>query len=68
MKLLKVAMLFLFLSAATAVRGQQETYAVSGRVIDRLSRRPVAYAAVVLAGRSKKALRPIRWVNFASNG
>ena len=54
MKLLKVAMLFLFLSAATAVRGQQETYAVSGRVIDRLSRRPVAYAAVVLAGQEQK--------------
>ena len=54
MKFLKVAMLFLCLSAASAVRGQQETYAVSGRVIDRLSRRPVAYAAVVLAGPEQK--------------
>ena len=54
MKFLKVAMLFLCLSAASAVRGQQETYAVSGRVIDRLSRRPVAYAAVVLAGQEQK--------------
>ena len=54
MKFLKVAMLFLCLSAASAVRGQQETYAVSGRVIDRLSRRPVAYAAVVLVGQEQK--------------
>ena len=54
MKLLKVAMLCLCLSAASAVRGQQETYALGGRVIDRLTRRPVAYAAVVLAGQEQK--------------
>lgn len=29
---------------------QPASYPVSGRVIDRLSRQPVAYAAVVLAG------------------
>ncbi|MEF2792895.1 MAG: TonB-dependent receptor, partial [Alistipes dispar] len=47
-------MLCLCLPAAFAVRGQQGTYSVSGRVIDRLSRRPVAYAAVVLAGQERK--------------
>ena len=50
MKFLKVAVLFFGLAAAFAVRAQGGTYPVSGRVIDRLSRRPVAYAAVVLAG------------------
>ena len=54
MKLLKIVMLCLCLPAAFAVRGQQGTYSVSGRVIDRLSRRPVAYAAVVLAGQEQK--------------
>ena len=54
MKLLKIVMLCLCLPAAFAVRGQQGTYSVSGRVIDRLSRRPVAYAAVVLAGQERK--------------
>ena len=53
MKLLKIVMLCLCLPAAFAVRGQQGAYSVSGRVIDRLSRRPVAYAAVVLAGQER---------------
>ena len=54
MKFLKVAVLFFGLAAAFAVRAQGGTYPVSGRVIDRLSRRPVAYAAVVLAGQEQK--------------
>ena len=54
MKFLKVAVLFFGLAAAFAVRAQGGTYPVSGRVIDRLSRRPVAYAAVVLAGQERK--------------
>ena len=54
MKFLKVAILFFGLAAAFAVRAQEGTYPVSGRVIDRLSRRPVAYAAVVLAGQERK--------------
>lgn len=41
MKFLKVAVLFFGLAAAFAVRAQGGTYPVSGRVIDRLSRRPV---------------------------
>ena len=48
------AVLFFGLAAAFAVRAQGGTYPVSGRVIDRLSRRPVAYAAVVLAGQEQK--------------
>ena len=54
MKFLKVAVLFFGLAAAFAVRAQGGTYPVSGWVIDRLSRRPVAYAAVVLAGQEQK--------------
>ena len=46
--------MFFGLAAAFAVRAQGGTYPVSGRVIDRLSRRPVAYAAVVLAGQEQK--------------
>ena len=34
-------------------RAQSSLYPVSGRVIDRLSRQPVAYAAVVLAGQER---------------
>ena len=45
------AFVLLFLSAA---RAQEPSYPVSGRVIDRLSRQPVAYAAVVLAGEERK--------------
>lgn len=37
-----------------AIEAQTNSYPVSGRVIDRLSRQPVAYAAVVLAGREEK--------------
>lgn len=67
MKFLKVAVLFFGLAAAFAVRAQGGTYPVSGRVIDRLSRRPVAYAAVVLAGQEQKEPRPTRWGGSASS-
>ena len=41
------------LLASPAARAQEASYPVSGRVIDRLSRQPVAYAAVVLAGEER---------------
>ena len=41
------------LLAFPAARAQEASYPVSGRVIDRLSRQPVAYAAVVLAGEER---------------
>lgn len=53
MKFLKVAILIFCLFAACAVQAQGGSYPVSGRVIDRLSRKPVAYAAVVLAGQER---------------
>lgn len=43
----------LFALAASDVRAQSNSYPVSGRVIDRLSRQPVPYAAVVLAGQER---------------
>ena len=42
------------LLVSPAARAQETSYSVSGRVIDRLSRQPVAYAAVVLAGEERK--------------
>ena len=63
MKFLKVAVLFFGLAAAFAVRAQGGTYPVSGRVIDRLSRRPVAYAAVVLAGQENCIARMVENVD-----
>ena len=48
--LLTICVLLLSLSGAWA---RTPTYSVSGRVIDRLSRQPVAYAAVVLAGQER---------------
>ncbi len=48
--LLTICILLLALSGAWA---RTPTYSVSGRVIDRLSRQPVAYAAVVLAGQER---------------
>lgn len=42
------------LCLASAVRAQDGAYAVSGRVIDRLTRRPVAYAAVVPVGQEQR--------------
>ena len=42
------------LCLASAVRAQGGAYAVSGRVIDRLTRRPVAYAAVVPVGQEQR--------------
>lgn len=44
----------LALCSGAGVRAQTGTYTVDGRVIDRLTRRPVAYAAVVLAGQEQK--------------
>ena len=37
----------------SGVRAQSNSYSVNGRVIDRLSRQPVPYAAVVLAGQER---------------
>ncbi len=48
--LLTICILLLALSGAWA---RTPTYSVSGRVIDRLSRQPVPYAAVVLAGQER---------------
>ena len=42
------------LCLASAVRAQDGAYAVSGRVIDRLTRQPVAYAAVVPVGQEQR--------------
>lgn len=42
--------LLLLLSRAAAAPAAPESYPVRGRVIDRLTRQPVAYAAVVIAG------------------
>ena len=42
------------LCLASAVRAQGGAYAVSGRVIDRLTRRPGAYAAVVPGGQEQR--------------
>lgn len=39
---------------------QSNLYPVSGRVIDRLTRRPVPYAAVVLAGQERTGVSTIR--------
>ena len=42
------------LCLASAARAQGSAYAVSGRVIDRLTRQPVAYAAVVPVGQEQR--------------
>ena len=45
----------LFAACCMPVRAQQrETYSVAGRVIDRLTRQPVPYASVVVAGDERK--------------
>ena len=44
----------LLLCCVHFVRAQSGTYSIAGRVIDRLTRRPVAYAAVVLAGQEQQ--------------
>ena len=45
----------LFAACCMPVRAQQrETYSVAGRVIDRLTRQPVPYASVVVAGDEQK--------------
>ena len=54
MKSLKTAILSGLTFLAFTAQAQGGTYSVGGRVIDRLSRRPVAYAAVVLAGQEQK--------------
>lgn len=46
-----VVLLSCFCTAASA---QESTYVVSGRVIDRLTRQPVAYAAVVPVGQEQR--------------
>ena len=43
----------LLVLTAPGLRAQSNTYPVSGRVIDRLSREPIPYAAVVLAGQER---------------
>lgn len=43
-------LVFLLTGCATVAANASESYPVRGRVIDRLTRRPVAYAAVVIAG------------------
>ncbi len=57
MKLLKIHFLvlcgLLAVFAGPEVRAQSAVYPVSGRVIDRLTRQPVPYAAVVLAGQER---------------
>ena len=57
MKLLKIHILvlcgLLAVFAGPEVRAQSAVYPVSGRVIDRLTRQPVPYAAVVLAGQER---------------
>ena len=45
-----IVSLFLLLSAVGVLRAAPEGFSVRGRVIDKLSRRPVPYAAVVLQG------------------
>lgn len=59
MKKLPISISLLFavcavLLAAPAARAQTASYPISGRVIDRLTRQPVAYAAVVLAGEEQR--------------
>ena len=44
----------LLMCCVSFARAQGGTYSLGGRVIDRLTRRPVAYAAVVLAGQEQK--------------
>ena len=52
------------LLAAVAACAQEASYSVRGRVIDRLSRQPVAYAAVVLAGEERKGVSTDSLGNF----
>ena len=51
-RMIRTLLLALLLCAAAGLRAQQRVagYPVSGRVIDRLTREPVPYAAVVVAG------------------
>lgn len=54
-RMIRVILLALLLCAAAGLRAQQRVagYPVSGRVIDRLTREPVPYAAVVVAGQEQ---------------
>ena len=55
-RMIRVILLALLLCAAAGLRAQQRVagYPVSGRVIDRLTREPVPYAAVVVAGQEQR--------------
>lgn len=50
----RIPLLLLSLLTALSLRAATESYSVRGRVIDRLTRKPVAYAAVVIAGQEDK--------------
>ena len=50
----KRLLILLLLAGSYLTVRAAESYTVRGRVIDRLSRRPIAYAAVVLAGQGDK--------------
>ena len=55
MKRICLSCLLLLLAVPCAVRAQQTSgYPVSGRVIDRLTRQPVAYASVVVQGEEQR--------------
>lgn len=55
MKWICLSCLLLLLAVPCAVRAQQTSgYPVSGRVIDRLTRQPVAYASVVVQGEEQR--------------
>ena len=55
-RMIRTLLLALLLCAAAGLRAQQRVagYPVSGRVIDRLTREPVPYAAVVVAGQEQR--------------
>ena len=55
-RMIQTLLLALLLCAAAGLRAQQRVagYPVSGRVIDRLTREPVPYAAVVVAGQEQR--------------
>lgn len=50
----RISAILLLLLCAGPLRAATESYPIRGRVIDRLTRRPVAYAAVVIAGHEMK--------------
>lgn len=51
---IKTILLLLALCLVPAARAQDGAYTLSGRVIDRMTRQPVAYAAVVPVGQEQR--------------